>query len=509
MNGEKLFVPKILLSGDKEDFYSRIGNLPCRIVGQVTFTGEINGEKFHILQNGRLALNGEIKPGAELAKLLRSDAADYLVCTNLQEWFALVYHDDLVRIGCPRAQVITPEQLKLRPPENFYDVDADVQLLAFLRTTPFRRVLDFNAHFAKGQLFTRGVLNETTEIDGIYDGELPAIKENLYSRVYKKFSDCAFRHYDAALVFENEPIDFDSVFFMLENVADVVITFAKFGAPLKRHLQLTLNNYAKIDGLMSFSGEWLLCYRRTPPKDFAIYVATHKTLPAEHVAKLPAGYRLIHAGREIAQDLGYPGDNTGDNISALNTYINENTAIYWMWKNTSHSVIGLAHYRRFFTESDDPAFAYEKILTEEAALKLLERYDIVVPPMYDKMTQRENFQAYCGVDIAKFALAVVRKKIAQIQPDYLDTFDFVMDSAIFYNCNMFVTRRYVFNAYCTWLFSFFLDATREVLATTPLPVIQGYPKRLMGFFAERMLTVWLVKNRLRVKELNKMVITDL
>ena len=327
MNGEKLFVPKILLSGDKEDFYSRIGNLPCRIVGQVTFTGEINGEKFHILQNGRLALNGEIKPGAELAKLLRSDAADYLVCTNLQEWFALVYHDDLVRIGCPRAQVITPEQLKLRPPENFYDVDADVQLLAFLRTTPFRRVLDFNAHFAKGQLFTRGVLNETTEIDGIYDGELPAIKENLYSRVYKKFSDCAFRHYDAALVFENEPIDFDSVFFMLENVADVVITFAKFGAPLKRHLQLTLNNYAKIDGLMSFSGEWLLCYRRTPPKDFAIYVATHKTLPAEHVAKLPAGYRLIHAGREIAQDLGYPGDNTGDNISALNTYINENTAI--------------------------------------------------------------------------------------------------------------------------------------------------------------------------------------
>lgn len=505
MNGEKIFVPNILLCGDKEDFYSRIGGRPCKIVGQVAFAGE----GFNFLQDKKFALDGKIQPGEELAKMLKSDAVDYLVCTNLQEWFALVYHDDLVRVGCPRAQVITPEQLKLRPPENFCDVDADVQLLAFLRTTPFKRVLDFNAHFAKGQLFTRGILNETTEFDCIYDGELPTIKENFYGHVYKKFSDCAFRHYDAALVFEDVPIDFDSVFFMLENVSDVVITFVKFGAPLKRHLQATLNNYAKIDGLASYSGEWLICYRRTPPQDFAIYVATHKLLPTEHVEKIPAGYRLIHAGRALSTELGYPGDNTGDNISALNTYINENTAIYWMWKNTSHTVIGLAHYRRFFTLDGDANFAYDKILTQEAALRLLETYDIVVTVMYDKMTQAENFQAYCGADIAKFALAVVRKKIAQIQPDYLDAFDLVMNSATFYNCNMFVTRRYVFNAYCTWLFSFFLDATREVLATTPLPVIQGYPKRLMGFFAERMLTVWLVKNRLRIKELHKMVMLNL
>ena len=505
MNGEKIFVPKVLVCGDREDFLARTVGRPCKIVGQVTFVGE----GFNFLQDKKFALDGEIKPGEELAKMLRSAAVDYLVCTNLREWFALVYHDDLVKIGCPRAQIITPEQLKLRPPENFTDVDADVQLLNFLNTTPFKRVLDFNAHFAKGQLFTRGIYNETTELDCIFDGELPTIKENLYSHVYRKFSDCAFRHYDAALVFEDVPIDFDSVFFMLENVADVVITFAKFGSPLKTHLQMTLNNFAKIDGLTSYSGEWLICYRRTPPKDFAIYVATHKTLPAEHVAKLPAGYRLIHAGREISTDLGYTGDNTGDNISALNAYINENTAIYWMWKNTSHSIIGLAHYRRFLTESGDMNFAYEKILTEDAAARLLERYDIVVPVMYDKMIQSENFEAYCGSDIAKFALAVVRKKIAQIQPDYIDAFDFVMNSATFYNCNMFVTRRYVFNAYCTWLFSFFLDATREVLATTPLPVIQGYPKRLMGFFAERMLTVWLVKNRLRIKELHKMVVLDL
>lgn len=509
LNGEKIFVPNVLLCGDREDFYSRIGGRPCKIVGQVEFASNAKGGEFNFLHDKKIALNGEIKDAAELAKFLRGGGVDYLVCTNLREWFALVYHDDLQKIGCPRAQVITPEQLKLRPTETFFDVDADAQLLNFLKTTPFKTVLDFNAHFAKGQLLTRGIVNDTTELDCIFDGTLPAIKENLYAHVYKSFADCAFRHYDAALVFEDAPIDFDSAFFTLENSADVVITFAKFGSAIKTHLRATLNNFAKVDVLPSFSGEWLICYRRTPPRDFAIYVATHKTLPAEHVAKLPAGYKLIHAGRALSTDLGYTGDNTGENISDLNAYINENTAIFWIWKNTSNTVVGLSHYRRFFTESADPSFAYEKILTEAAALRLLERYDIVVPVMYDKMTQAENFMAYCGADIAKFALAVVRKKITQLQPDYLDAFDFVMNSATFYNCNMFVTRRHVFNAYCTWLFSFFLEATREVLATTPLPVIQGYPKRLMGFFAERMLTVWLVKNRLRVRELHKMVMFDL
>ena len=509
MNSDKNFVAKVLLCGDREEFYAVIGNIPCKIVGQVEFASDKKGKSFNFKTDKKFSLDGKILAGEELVKMLRSDAADYVVFTSLQEWFALSYTDDLVRIGCPRAQIITAEQFKLRPRESFFDVDADVQILNFLQITPFKRVLDYNAHFAAGQLFTRGVVNDSTELDCIYDGEIIPLKENLYSRVYKKFSDCAFRHYDAALVFEKEPIDFDSVFYMLENVTDVVITFAKFGAAIGQHLRATLKNYAKIGTLPSYSGEWLICYRHKPPTDFAIYVATHKLLPADHVAKLPAGYKLIHSGRAVSPDLGYPGDNTGDNISNLNEYINEFDVIYWMWKNTPHTVIGLAHYRRFFTESPDFNFAYEKILTQEAALKLLERYDIVVTVMYDKMTQAENFQAYCGADIAKFALNVFRKKLAQIQPDYLDAFDFVMKSTVFYNCNMFVTRRPIFNAYCTWLFSFYLDVTREVLATTPLPLIQGYPKRLLGFFAERMWTVWLVKNHLRVKELNKMVVANL
>ena len=46
------------------------------------------------------------------------------------------------------------------------------------------------------------------------------------------------------------------------------------------------------------------------------------------------------------------GDDTGDNISYLNRYLNELTGIYWAWKNYDKlgnpDYIGYVHYRRLF-----------------------------------------------------------------------------------------------------------------------------------------------------------------
>ena len=44
-------------------------------------------------------------------------------------------------------------------------------------------------------------------------------------------------------------------------------------------------------------------------------------------------YFHIHVGREGKADLGYIGDNTGDNISAKNANYCELTGLYWEWKN--------------------------------------------------------------------------------------------------------------------------------------------------------------------------------
>ena len=210
------------------------------------------------------------------------------------------------------------------------------------------------------------------------------------------------------------------------------------------------------------------------------------------------------------EDLGYLGDDTGDNISRLNLYINEITALYWFWKNTAHEIVGLCHYRRFFTEANNLTFAYEKILTRDAALKLLSRYDIILTTLSCEMIiQRELIQNDCGKQLATIGEQILRKHMLKAQPDYIDAFDAVMSSMTFYKCNMFVARRNIFDAYCKWLFSFFIDATEDVLRMADFGKLPVSMRRIMGFFSERMMTVWLIKNRLRIKELDFMFINGI
>ena len=65
-------------------------------------------------------------------------------------------------------------------------------------------------------------------------------------------------------------------------------------------------------------------------------------------------YLPVHVGRALHPDidLGFAGDDTGDNISAKNPHYCELTALYWAWKNLAADYIGLVHYRRYFTRRE-------------------------------------------------------------------------------------------------------------------------------------------------------------
>ena len=69
--------------------------------------------------------------------------------------------------------------------------------------------------------------------------------------------------------------------------------------------------------------------------DIKILVATHKKydMPSEDI------YLPIHVGREGKEDLGYQGDNQGENISLKNSNYCELTGLYWAWKNLQCDVI--------------------------------------------------------------------------------------------------------------------------------------------------------------------------
>ena len=55
----------------------------------------------------------------------------------------------------------------------------------------------------------------------------------------------------------------------------------------------------------------------------------------------------------------------------------------------------------------------------------------------------------------------------------------------------------MFDEYCQWLFSFIIPAACKIDES----VYNAYSKRGIGFFAERMMTVWVIKKKFKVEEL--------
>ncbi|MBR6712354.1 MAG: DUF4422 domain-containing protein [Selenomonadaceae bacterium] len=499
MGNEFSFVPKILLCGDEAEFLAQVGERPFKIVGQA----QISGDGFDFVQDNKIFFNDELQDLPALVKFLQSGAADYFLFLNQRDLAA--FRNNAYKRGYLSSQVVTLEQFKASP-DFFYDANADLRLLPFLKKTSVKTLLDVDGYFARGRVFTK-LANDFTEIDAVSDKPMPPIMENIYTHVYKNLAEVGFKRYDAALIMERKPVDFDSAFILLENIADTVITFARSGSELEQYILANLKRFAEVRALNGGAVKWYILKRLAPPEDFCIYAVTYKNIK---LATPPEGYKIIQGGRAVNGDFGYLGDDTGDNISRLNLYLNEITALYWLWKNTRHTTLGLCHYRRFFTTSSDTTYAYDKILSREDALKILERYDIIISEVYfGGLTQREWIINDCGETLTTLGEAIIRKHLLQAQPDYVDAFDYVLNSSTLYKCNLFITRKYILDAYCRWLFSFIIDATEEVLRTINLADLPFTPRRLVAFFVERMLTVWLRKNRLRIKELPIMFIEGL
>ena len=82
-------------------------------------------------------------------------------------------------------------------------------------------------------------------------------------------------------------------------------------------------------------------------------------------------------------------------------------------------------------------------------------------------------------------------------------FDEVMDGHNFICCNIFVTSREIYGAYCSWLFGFLPEAVDNWMKECPEEEQEKSP-RAMGFMTERLLSVWLMGQKLRVGVINGM-----
>ncbi len=212
-------------------------------------------------------------------------------------------------------------------------------------------------------------------------------------------------------------------------------------------------------------------------------------------------YLPIQVGKAIASvDLGFTGDDTGDNISSKNRNFCELTAHYWAWKNLGEAeFVGLSHYRRYFDFSNEPGnvrivrtddfFATEHPVPDMD--QLFEECDIILskPRVQTRNIYTEYARSHRGEDID-----VVREIIAERTPEYLAAFDEIFfENNLLARFNMFIMRRKDFEAYSEWLFDTLFEAERRI--EVPKDPVQG---RIFGYISERLLMVYALHHKMRV-----------
>ena len=225
-----------------------------------------------------------------------------------------------------------------------------------------------------------------------------------------------------------------------------------------------------------------------------ILVATHKKywMPKDDI------YIPLHVGRDGKADLGYIGDNSGENISAKNANYSELTGLYWAWKNIKCDYIGLCHYRRYFAGKNLRTNNAEKkkavILHRQDYEKLLREYDVILPVKrnYYIETVRSQYEhAHNKRDINE-----AEKIVTELYPEYSEAFAKVMGRTKLHILNMFVMNKALFDEYCSWLFSILFELEKRIDITN----YNKYEARVFGFISERLFNVWLEKQQLKVKE---------
>ena len=484
----KGYVPKVLVAGDPNVFRAQLDrNRPVNVVGAVAFVGSLNGQRFDVLKDQKCILNG--KP-VELNALSTLDF-DHLVFNDHMDFLR---HSRFLSVKVlPGASIVTLDFFACNVGDRFDTYINGAALFKLLERKQYRTLLDVDSYFAEGQHYVKPATLDQLSIEGLRsDRQDYPININLYDRIYDSHVDCRFRHYDAVLLSaERDRHDLRAAIYQLQDMADAFIIFVRRSSNARSIFPVGTQ------ALKTVNGSWVILHVDRP-SDMAIYVVTHKT----HNVELPEGYVTIHAGRALSNDLSYLGDDTGDNISDLNPYLNELTALYWIWKNDKHDLIGISHYRRYFTTRASTAFDQNEILTIECARELLRSCDMIIgSEAYSQNSQRGliTFDAEFDAALADAAIDAIKKMLERHQPNYVDAFEQVMSNQTLFGCNMMITRKHVFDAYCQWLFSFLLPTAEEFIKN--LENVSVRRKRILGFVAERMFGAWLLNNRLRLHEL--------
>lgn len=214
-----------------------------------------------------------------------------------------------------------------------------------------------------------------------------------------------------------------------------------------------------------------------------MYEVTHKK-----VDFIPNGRTPIFVGNGENLE-NYLSDNTGDNISIKNKNYCELTAMYWIWKNDKESdFVSIEHYRRFFMKNGI-------IVSQKKILKDLCKSDIITSKTFK--FSKSIFEYYKEHHFST-DIEIIRNIILEKYPCYLSAFDNYFESNESCMLNMVACKKNIFDEYCVWLFDILFELEQKIdISDRDL-----YQSRVYGFLSERLLNVWLLEKKYKIKKYN-------
>lgn len=195
--------------------------------------------------------------------------------------------------------------------------------------------------------------------------------------------------------------------------------------------------------------------------------------------------------------LKYQKDNFFDeNISEKNKFFCELTSIFPFFKQNDYDILGLVHYRRLFVKNNHCKKSLQNVLDHESINKYLTKYDIILPKKRHYYIET-NFSHYIHAH-EKEPLLQTKMIISEKYPEYLPYFKKHMKRTTGHYFNMFVAKKDIADGYLNFMFNILFELEKRI-------DISGYSEseqRVFGYVSELLIDVYVLKNKLKVKNLN-------
>ncbi len=126
--------------------------------------------------------------------------------------------------------------------------------------------------------------------------------------------------------------------------------------------------------------------------------------------------------------------------------------------------------------------------------EILQNYDAILPQKRKlKYTVKKHYSRYHNIKDLEIIEEIIKTK----HPEYLSSYYKVLNEKTLYANNMFVLPQTHFEPFMNWWFSVIFEFEKRINPGD----YKGYQQRIIGFIAERLLTVWFDYKQLKVKEL--------